>query len=161
MVTAASLGITPYPGLFSHLGMTLIEDSPTHVLVDMPLTDDIVQPFGYLHGGATLALLESAASWAATLDADLGIELPFGVESDIKHIQSARSGVVHGSATLKKTEERGERGRKMFWTVVAEDDDDNVLSKGTFVTKTVPLARLRQKNQQIPPIISAISTDTD
>ena len=33
------------------------------VVVSMPVTDKVKQPFGYLHGGASLALGETAQVW--------------------------------------------------------------------------------------------------
>lgn len=141
-------GITPNPGLFTTLGMSLVEESSTCVRMDMPITKDILQPFGLLHGGATLALLETAASWGATIDADLANELPFGVESRIRHVKSAKDGTVHGRASLQKVEDQGAWGRKLFWEVVAVDDVGDILSKGVFVTKTVSFERLEQKKRQ-------------
>ena len=49
-------------GMAKTLGLRVLEESPTHVLMEMPVTDALVQPFGFLHGGATISLLESAAS---------------------------------------------------------------------------------------------------
>ena len=136
---------SPDAGFYSTLGLSMVEDSPTHVRMDMPLRPGLMQPFGILHGGATIALLESAASWGATLDADLSIEVPFGVRADIKHKKPGREGTVHGEATLDHIEDQGKRGRKLFWHVRATDDAGDVISEGTFVTKTVSKKRLAEK----------------
>ena len=42
-----------------------IEQKDGKVVVSMPVTDKVKQPFGYLHGGASLALGETACSIGA------------------------------------------------------------------------------------------------
>lgn len=135
-------------GLYKTLGLRVVTEGPTRVVMTMPITADIIQPFGYLHGGATISLLESAASWAASFRADWDAERAFGTEAHIRHIRSATSGTVRGEAVLLEEEDRGIRGKKQTWKVTATDDAGNVLSKGTFTTKIVSLAYLAQKKNE-------------
>lgn len=97
-------------GMAKTLGLRVLEESPTYVLMEMPVTDALVQPFGFLHGGATISLLESAASWAAALGTDCATERAFGSHIDVHHLSSATGGVVRGSATLESTQDLGGRG---------------------------------------------------
>lgn len=57
-------------GLNLTLGVHFTKVEPGLVEAEMPITPALLQPFGFLHGGATIALLESslrpAASWRAT-----------------------------------------------------------------------------------------------
>ena len=42
--------------------MTVETNQDGYVVISMPVTDKVKQPFGYLHGGASLALGETACS---------------------------------------------------------------------------------------------------
>ena len=57
------------------LGITFPEASATFVRAELPITDAIRQPYGFVHGGATLTLLEAAASLGAEFHTDLSREL--------------------------------------------------------------------------------------
>ena len=47
--------------------MQIEETSEGKVVISMPVTDKVKQPFGYLHGGATIALGETACSLGALI----------------------------------------------------------------------------------------------
>ena len=132
-------------GMAKTLGLRVLEESPTYVLMEMPVTDALVQPFGFLHGGATISLLESAASWAAALGTDCATERAFGSHIDVHHLSSATGGVVRGSATLESTQNLGGRGSKQTWAVEAIDEHGHTVSCGTITTRTVSLKYLAEK----------------
>ncbi len=125
-------------GLNALLGMRVVLDGPDEVAIDMPVGDACLQPFGFVHGGATLSLLEAAGSRAAELRCNLDEQLPFGVHMDVRHKKSCRAGTVHARATLQCEQDLGERGTRQEWRVVATDDAGDVMSEGTFVTRIVP-----------------------
>ena len=58
----------------------------------MPVTDKVKQPFGYLHGGASLALGETACSIGAAHLIDTQQFIPLGLEMNANHIRSTRQG---------------------------------------------------------------------
>ena len=58
----------------------------------MPVTDKVKQPFGYLHGGASLALGETACSMGAANLIDTNQYIPLGLEMNANHIRSTREG---------------------------------------------------------------------
>ena len=132
-------------GMAQTLGLRVLEESPTHALMEMPVTDALVQPFGFLHGGATISLLESAASWAAALGTDFATERAFGSHIDVHHLNSVTGGVIRGSATLESTQDLGERGSKQIWAVEAKDEQGRTVSCGTITTRTVSLEYLAEK----------------
>lgn len=109
----------------------------------MPIAPAILQPFGFVHGGATIALLESVASVGAEESVDLERERPFGIEVQVRHRKSGVSGMLRGVAVLDRTE-----GRKQFWAVAAYDDEGDVVSDGEIVTKIVSLERLAEKERE-------------
>lgn len=132
-------------GMAKTLGLRVLEESPTYVLMEMPVTDALIQPFGFLHGGATISLLESAASWAAALGTDFATERAFGSHIDVHHLNSVTGGLVRGSATLESTRDLGERGSKQTWAVEAKDEQARTVSCGTITTRTVSLRYLSSR----------------
>lgn len=124
-------------------GITYESVSPEHCEASLVVTESVLQPAGYLHGGATLALLETVASSAAAIRIDTKKEVSLGVEANIKHRKPALpESKITGSATIKLIE-----GNKIVWDVIATDEAGNTISQGTFTTKTVSLERMAQKEQ--------------
>ena len=120
------------------------ERTPERVSATMPIDPRVSQPQGFLHGGATITLLETAASFGAAYRCNFDTEIPFGVQVNIRHKKPGVSGILHGLATLnEETETYG--GRKQVWDVVATDDAGNVISEGTFTTKVVSLKHFARK----------------
>ena len=130
-------------GLMNLLKIKVIESTDTHVEMRMPITADLYQPAGILHGGATIALLESAASYGAANNVDFEKETVCGVNVNIDHRKSGKSGVLRGIAELDRRE-----GSKLYWNVVAYDDEGDVVSEGTVLTLIVSLERLAEPSNR-------------
>jgi 1,4-dihydroxy-2-naphthoyl-CoA hydrolase len=81
------------------LGITLVELTKERVVATMPVDERTRQPFGILHGGASVALAETVASLAATMNADLEKSYVVGLEINANHIRAKRDGLVTGTAT--------------------------------------------------------------
>jgi 1,4-dihydroxy-2-naphthoyl-CoA hydrolase len=81
------------------LGIELRELTPERVVATMPVDERTRQPFGILHGGASVALAETVASLAGTMNVDLERFSVVGVEINANHIRAKREGVVTGTAT--------------------------------------------------------------
>ena len=62
------------------------------VVISMPVTDKVKQPFGYLHGGASIALGETACSLGAAHLIDTKHFIPLGLEMNANHIHSVKEG---------------------------------------------------------------------
>jgi 1,4-dihydroxy-2-naphthoyl-CoA hydrolase len=129
--------------LIDALNIEVIESTKTRVEMVMPITAEVHQPFGLLHGGATIALLESAASLAATNLADLKREQPFGIEVSVRHRKSGKQGQLRGVAELDYRQ-----NNKQFWKVCAFDDEGDIISDGVIMTKIVTLERLAEIEQR-------------
>ena len=80
--------------LLDTLGITTISVEKNRVEMRMPVRPEIYQPHGFLHGGATIALLESCASRAAEELTDFDKELIFGLETTIRHKKARKDGVI-------------------------------------------------------------------
>lgn len=65
----------------------------------MPVDHRTHQPFGLLHGGASVALAETLGSIAATLCVDGTKYFCVGLEINANHIRGVRDGFVTGKAT--------------------------------------------------------------
>ena len=113
----------------------------------MPIVPEVFQPHGYLHGGATIALLESCASRAAEERTAFDKELIFGLETTIRHKKARKDGMITGVAELER-EEPSYGGRKQFWHVIATDELGDTISEGTFITKIVTKEHFAEKQRK-------------
>lgn len=84
--------------LVKTLGINILEATPEKVVAEMEVTPKLHQPFGYLHGGASVALAETVASIGAYLAAPEGYT-SFGLEINANHLRSMQSGKVTATAT--------------------------------------------------------------
>jgi len=64
----------------------------------MPVDHRTHQPYGLLHGGASVVLAETLGSTAAMLTLDPEKELAVGLDINANHIRGVRSGTVTGTA---------------------------------------------------------------
>ena len=128
------------------MGITFLVARKNHVEAEMPITDKIRQPHGFVHGGATLTLLESVASMGAELSTDLSRQRPFGFDVHVRHLKSGKQGALHATADLvRETTSECTGNVTQCWSVVARDDVGDVVSEGEVTTKIVSLARLAEK----------------
>ncbi|ODT55732.1 MAG: hypothetical protein BGP01_05895 [Paludibacter sp. 47-17] len=101
MKSLEALNALTASNLMGHFSIVFVEISEAALVALMPVDERHVQPFGRLHGGASLALAESVASagsWAL-LDNDRAAVV--GSEVNASHVGTARAGsVVTASARL-------------------------------------------------------------
>ncbi|AFC84919.1 hotdog fold thioesterase [Frateuria aurantia] len=84
--------------LLSTLGMQLTAVGDDWLQGTMPVDARTHQPFGLLHGGASVALAETLGSMAALLTLDTHESMAVGLEINANHLKAVRSGVVTGTA---------------------------------------------------------------
>ena len=84
--------------LIGHLGIEFTEVGPDHLTGRMPVDRRTLQPAGVLHGGASVVLAETLASWAATFVVDPDLAYCVGMEINANHIRPVRMGTVTGVA---------------------------------------------------------------
>ena len=79
------------------LGIVFTELGPDFVRATMPVDARTRQPYGLLHGGASVLLAETLGSTAGGLcvDADQGV---VGIEINANHLRGVRDGLVTGTA---------------------------------------------------------------
>jgi 1,4-dihydroxy-2-naphthoyl-CoA hydrolase len=108
--------------LAGHLGICFTEWGHDWLRATMPVDMRTRQPYGRLHGGASVAFAESLAGCAANLTLDPTISNAVGLEINANHVRAARDGYVHAVA---KPEALGRRIQ--VWSVRIEDDDNNLI----------------------------------
>jgi len=84
--------------LMEPLGIVFTEIGEDFVRGTMPVDERTRQPFGLLHGGASVALAETLGSVGASLCVDTTRYLCVGQEVNANHVRSVRSGSVMGTA---------------------------------------------------------------
>jgi 1,4-dihydroxy-2-naphthoyl-CoA hydrolase len=103
--------------LMEHLGIEAVEMSAQRVVMKMPVGPRVHQPHGLLHGGASVALAESAASIGTVLGVDRRTHSAVGMEINANHLRPVREGWVTAEAVPLH------RGRtSMVWDVRIRDD---------------------------------------
>lgn len=87
------------PGTMTDLlGIKYVHYAKDKVIAEMPVQASTKQPWGLLHGGASLALAESLASVGGWLNVDDSHNV-VGVELNANHVRAMREGKVIGTAT--------------------------------------------------------------
>jgi 1,4-dihydroxy-2-naphthoyl-CoA hydrolase len=86
-------------GLADTLGIELREVTAMRVVATMPVDSRTLQPFGILHGGASVALAETVASIGAAANVDRTAFAAVGLEINANHIRAKTDGVVTATAT--------------------------------------------------------------
>lgn len=84
--------------LVENLGIEVVEIGDDYFRMKMPVDHRTIQPMGLLHGGASVALAESAGSVASFLCLDNPeTHSVVGVEINANHLRSVRSGFVYST----------------------------------------------------------------
>lgn len=96
--TLEELQRTSGGSMADHLDIRFTELGPDYLRGTMPVDARTVQPFGLLHGGASVVLAETLASVAANCCVDSPRFYCVGQEINANHIRSARNGRVTGTA---------------------------------------------------------------
>jgi 1,4-dihydroxy-2-naphthoyl-CoA hydrolase len=108
-------------GLPKMLGIEVIELTPERVVATMPVTPRHHQPFGYLHGGASVALAETVASIGGSLNCPRGMAA-FGMEINANHLRPKREGLLTAVGTPLH------KGRtSQVWEVKIYDEADTLI----------------------------------
>lgn len=115
------LGTTP-DTLLETLGIDVLEATPERVVATMPVGPRVHQPFGLLHGGASVALAETVASIGATLGVDRESKMAVGMEINANHLRPMRDGLLRAVATPLH------RGRgTQVWQVELRDERERLV----------------------------------
>ena len=84
--------------ILEHIDIKIEEIGQDYIKGSMPVDHRTHQPYGLLHGGASVTLAESLGSLGASFVIDLNEFYPVGIEINANHIRSVRNGRVYGIA---------------------------------------------------------------
>jgi len=84
--------------LIDHLGIVFTAAGDDWLQATMPVDARTKQPYGLLHGGASVVLAETLGSSAGNLCVDPTQQVCVGLEINANHLRAAHSGVVTGTA---------------------------------------------------------------
>jgi 1,4-dihydroxy-2-naphthoyl-CoA hydrolase len=82
-----------------HIGIRFSEVGDNYLKATMPVDHRTQQPYGLLHGGASVALAETLGSVGAALVIDPEQFICVGQEINANHLRGVRSGLVTGITT--------------------------------------------------------------
>ena len=84
--------------MMEHLGIEFTGIGEKFVSASMPVDHRTHQPFGLLHGGASVTLAETLGSVASSLCIDISKQYCVGLEINANHIKAVKEGLVYGTA---------------------------------------------------------------
>jgi uncharacterized protein (TIGR00369 family) len=107
------------------LGFQLVSATRDEVVIEYTIDERHHQPYGIVHGGVHCAVIESACSTGAGVDAmSRGLSV-VGVENHTSFVRAIRAGRVRVVATPIT---RGRRAQ--LWEATARDDDGRIIATG-------------------------------
>ena len=119
--------------LLATLGIEILEATKERVVARMPVGPRVHQPFGLLHGGASVALAETVASTAAWMNVDQASEIVVGIEINANHLRAKRDGVVTATATPLHVGRRTQ-----VWEVRIADEEGRAVCASRCTLAVVP-----------------------
>lgn len=132
-ITRAALESMATHGLAEQLGITIVELTPARVVATMRVDERTRQPFGILHGGASVALAETVASLGAIMNVDIEKSNAVGLEINANHLRAKRDGVVRATATPFHV------GRStQVWDIRIVDEEDRPVCVSRCTLAVVP-----------------------
>lgn len=122
-------------GLPRHVGIEVTEIGEDYVRARMPVEERVHQPYGVLHGGASVVLAETLGSVGSMLVVDPAKFRCFGQEINANHIRTVSSGYVTGTARPLHI------GRSsQVWEIRIVDDHDRLVCVSRITLFVQPVA---------------------
>lgn len=113
------------------LGIRFVRIGEDELEATMPVDNRTRQPFGLLHGGASVVLAESLGSVAGWLCTE-GEQKVVGLEVNANHLRSAREGTVRGVCRALHTGRRHQ-----VWQIDVFDDQGRMCCSSRLTTAVV------------------------
>jgi 1,4-dihydroxy-2-naphthoyl-CoA hydrolase len=139
--TLAELNSTSAGTMMEHLGIEYTGMGPDFLEARMPVDARTRQPYGLLHGGASMVLAETLGSYGAALTVDPSRMQVVGQEVNANHLRAVRDGHVTGTARPVHL-----GGRSQVWSIEIRDDRGRLVC-----VSRLTLVVLDRHAQQIPP----------
>jgi 1,4-dihydroxy-2-naphthoyl-CoA hydrolase len=118
--------------LVGHLGIEYLDLTPGNIVARMPVDHRTMQPFGRLHGGASMALAETIGSLGSYLLVKEEGKLAVGIEINANHVRAARSGWVTGTGKIIH------QGKSTHvWEIRIEDEEHQLVCISRFTVAII------------------------
>ena len=117
----------------STIGIEITDIGDDFICGKMPVDERTTQPFGLLHGGASVALTETLGSIGGGIKVYSNNETVVGIEINANHLKSARDGWVYGKATPIRI------GKKIqVWNIEITNEDDDLICVSRLTLAVIP-----------------------
>jgi 1,4-dihydroxy-2-naphthoyl-CoA hydrolase len=108
--------------LAERIGIRVTKIGPDYLRATMPVNEHTWQPMRLLHGGASVALAETAGSLAANMCVDPNLQVCLGQEINANHLRPVSSGVVTATARPYHI-----GSRSQVWHIEIRDERDRLI----------------------------------
>jgi 1,4-dihydroxy-2-naphthoyl-CoA hydrolase len=132
----AFLNASGQQALPEHIGIEFTECGDDWLKARMPVDVRTRQPYGRLHGGASVALAETVGSMAAAHCVDRGKFGTVGMEINANHVRPAKEGWVYATA---RPEALGRTTQ--VWSIRIEDEGGKLVCISRLTMAVIPLER--------------------
>ena len=132
------------------LGIVFTEIGEDFIRGTMPVDERTRQPYGLLHGGASVALAETLGSTGANLCVDRFPLLLLGQEINANHVRSARTGRVTGTARPLHI-----GGRSQVWGIDIVDEAGALVCVSRLTMAVVAKPRVGAESLRVAPATGA------
>ncbi len=118
-----------------HIIFTDVDDES--LTATMPVSPKVHQPYGILHGGASVALAETLGSCLSVLHVDTEKFAPVGTNINSNHLRSIRTGTVTGKATFIR------KGNTLHVSQIEiRDEKGHLINHTTMTNSIIPHSKL-------------------
>jgi uncharacterized protein (TIGR00369 family) len=119
--------------MIAALGIRFTDIGDDYLRGTMPVDPRTKQPFGLLHGGASVALAETLGSLAGTMCIDAKNEMAVGLDINANHVRAVTGGIVTGTARPLHV------GRNtQVWEIRIENEDGKLVCISRLTLAVVP-----------------------
>ena len=115
------------------IGLELISIEEGEVKGKLPVDSRTHQPYGLLHGGASVVLAETLGSVGSHFLVTSEGKGAVGIEINANHLRSVKSGWVYGTA---KIVHRG--GKLHVWSIDIKDERDRLVCTSRLTVMIIP-----------------------
>lgn len=118
------------------LGIRFVKIGPDFLEATMPVDHRTKQPFGLLHGGASVALAETLGSVASLLVVNQDLFIGVGVEINANHIKAVFEGEVKGICTPLNIS-----GKNHVWDIKIYNNSGDLTCVSRFTCTIIPRSK--------------------
>lgn len=113
------------------LGIVFTDVTEDSLTATMPVNETVHQPFGILHGGASVALAETLGSCLSFVHLDDNQYTAVGTNINSNHLRAKKDGLVTGTATFIR------KGRTLHISQIEIRDEEGKLINHTTMTNNI------------------------